>query len=276
MLSRIMRNRMLLTLAVSVIATCMNDAYAQEAYKYFVRGFYGSLEGSYGMVLDGNEPGYPDYGIKIATGYRLCPQLVASIGFEGVNSMTTGTTAVPVFVQFRSDFIDAKVSPYAMLELGYAFQFTVCKRSQEIIKVNDKIFTERLGNMTLDQYLSQFFPDRREEELDKLKQFPNGSRQYISYDRYSGDMCFSKDGPYASLTLGLSWKTGVNRMNVGITAGVSEYYLGTSVRTYENQYLDFGCVYPDPDGNKVIVRGKPPHSGDRYKFSFRVCLGFSF
>lgn len=228
------------------------------------------------MVLDNNKLSYPDYGIKMAAGYRLCPQFVAAIGFEGVNSMATGTTTVPVFLQLRSDFIDAKVSPYAMLEMGYAFQFTVTKRSQEVIKVNDRIFEDRLGDMTLEEYLSQFEPDQQDIELEKLKQFPNGERQYISYERYSDDMCFSKDGPYANLTLGVSWKVGEHRMNFGLTGGFSRYYHGTSIRTYENQFIDFGCVDLDPDGNKVIVRGYEPDLASRYKFSFRASIGFTF
>ena len=268
-------------------------------YSYFQRGAFFSVDLSTGSTF--NERINMSYGMDLAGGYRFRPQLVIAAGFgahaysaktstvSGGELRSNQTTSVPVFLRLRSDFLDRKVSPYVQLDLGYSFVFLYSHDEGQKIKYNDKLFMDRveaMGFSSLEDY-EAFFRTRLphedagalwEAELSRLKQFTNGSREYIAMDGVH--MQYGKNGLFANLDLGVSWKVGENRMNAGISAGLSQSFYGTCLRTVDNRFLNFGRVDGLPqDGNgnsvSVLTLGQPDFI-DSFELDLRLRLGFTF
>lgn len=284
----------------------------------FRKGFYLGLDASAGIVnndrvsLSSRNMGY---GIDVAAGYRFLPQLVVAAGLGGhsyTNATATvsegklrtnQTTSVPVFFRLRSDFLDRKVSPYARLDLGYSFVFLYSRDAGNLIRNNNSVFMNKVEDMgfeTLEQY-EEFFRNEHtqllagagldEEELaarvnaqwkaeeQRLKQFTNGSCEYIPVDNLH--LQYGKKGLFASLDLGVSWKVGESsRMNVGISAGLSQSYYGTCLRTVDNRFLHFGRLDYLPYEKKedrVYVRTVGQEDfRDSFDLDLKLKIGFSF
>ena len=268
-------------------------------YSHFHRGSFFSVDLSAGSTF--NERINMSYGMDMAAGYRFRPQLVIAAGFgahayfaktstvSGGELRSNQTTSVPVFLRLRSDFLDRKVSPYVQLDLGYSFVFLYSHDAGHKIKYNDNVFmdkVEAMGFSSLEDYEAFFRTGLPQEsadalwgaELSRLKQFTNGSHEYITMDGVH--MQYGKNGLFANLDLGVSWKVGENRMNAGISAGLSQSYYGTCLRTSENEFVHFGRTdfLPYEKGQqKVLVNtvGQEDFS-DSFEIDLRIKIGFSF
>lgn len=288
----------LLGTALSVTAFAQSDG-------HFSKGFYLGVDASAGTVLNDRvsmQSRNLTYGIDMAAGYRFRPQLVVAAGFGGHASTsltatvsrgplrTAYTTSVPVFLRLRSDFLDRKLSPYAQLDLGYSFVFLYSRDAGQKIKYNDKVFMDRveaMGFSSLEDYEAFFrtgLPHESadalwEAELSRLKQFTNGSREYIAMDGVH--MQYGRKGLFASLDLGVSWSVGEkHRMNAGISAGLSQAFYGTCLRTVDNRFLNFGRVDGLPqdcngDSVSVLTLGQPDFI-DSFELDLKVKIGYSF
>ncbi|MDR1197633.1 MAG: hypothetical protein LBK94_01280 [Prevotellaceae bacterium] len=82
-------------------------------------GYCGIIETGYAFGLDGN--GGNSLVLDIINGYRFNPYFSLGVG-TGVHYYTGESTAlIPIFADFRVNFINKKISPYFSLELGYSF-----------------------------------------------------------------------------------------------------------------------------------------------------------
>ena len=278
-------------------------AHASEKPDYFQKGAFFSVELSAGNTF--NERINTSYGIDMAAGYRFCPQFVLAAGFGGCSysaetSTVSGgelrknqTTSVPVFIRIRSDILDRKVCPYVQLDLGYSFVFLYSRDAADKIKYNDQVFIHRVKEMgfaTLDLYEEHFrglHADKTAQaidalwnaELSRLKQFTNGRYEYIPMENVH--LQYGKKGLFCNLEFGAGWQVCDKiRMNVGLSAGLSQSYYGTCLRTNDNRFLEFGRVDFLPyekEENKIYVRtlGTPDFK-DSFELDLKVKIGFTF
>ena len=274
-----------------------------KTYDYFQRGAFFSVDFSAGNTF--NERINTSYGIDMAAGYRFCPQFVLAAGFGGhaySNSTATcggsvvrkvETTSVPVFIRLRSDILDKKVCPYVQLDLGYSFVFLYSRDAAFKIKYNDQVFIHRVKEMgfaSLDLYEEHFrglYADKAAQtvdalwnaELSRLKQFTNGGYEYIPLEDVH--VQYGKKGLFSNLEFGAGWQVCDKiRMNVGLSAGLSQSYYGTCLRTNDNRFLEFGRVDFLPyekEENKVYVRtlGGADFK-DSFEFDLKIKIGFTF
>ena len=278
-------------------------AHASEKPDYFQKGAFFSVELSAGNTF--NERINTSYGIDMAAGYRFCPQFVLAAGFGGhaytvATATVSGgelrnnqTTSVPVFIRLRSDILDRKVSPYAQLDLGYSFVFLYSRDAADKIKYNDQVFIHKVKEMgfsTLELYEEHFrglHADKTAQtvdvlwnaELSRLKQFTNGRYEYIPMENVH--LQYGKKGLFCNLEFGAGWQVCDKiRMNAGISAGLSQSYYGTCLRTNDNRFIQFGRVDFLPyekEENKVYVRtlGTPDFK-DSFELDLKVKIGFTF
>ena len=278
-------------------------AHASEKPDYFQKGAFFSVELSAGNTF--NERINSSYGIDMAAGYRFCPQFVLAAGFGGhaytvATATVSGgelrnnqTTSVPVFIRLRSDILDRKVSPYAQLDLGYSFVFLYSRDAADKIKYNDQVFIHKVKEMgfdSLDLYEEYFrcqYSDKTSQavdalwnaELSRLKQFTNGRYEYIPLEDVH--VQYGKKGLFCNLEFGAGWQVCDKiRMNVGLSAGLSQSYYGTCLRTNDNRFLQFGRVDFLPyekEENKVYVQtlGTPDFK-DSFELDLKVKIGFTF
>jgi hypothetical protein len=241
----------------------------------------------------------------MTAGYRFCPQFVLAAGFGGYsykNATATvsggelrnnQTTSVPVFLRLRSDILDRKVSPYVQLDLGYSFVFLYSRDAADKIKYNDQVFIHRVKEMGFDslnlyeEYFRGQYLDKTAQavdalwnaELSSLKQFTNGRLEYIPMEDVH--VQYGKKGLFCNLEFGVGWQVCEKiRMNAGISAGLSQSYYGTCLRTNDNRFLQFGRVDFLPyekEENKVYVRtlGTPDFK-DSFELDLKVKIGFTF
>ena len=286
-----------------IFAMVCNANNKEQSSKYFQRGVFFSVDFSAGNTF--NERINTSYGIDMAAGYRFCPQFVLAAGFGGhaySNSTATcggsvvrkvETTSVPVFIRLRSDILDKKVSPYVQLDLGYSFVFLYSRDAAFKIKYNDQVFIHRVKEMgfaTLDLYEEHFrglHADKTAQaidalwnaELSRLKQFTNGRYEYIPLEEVH--VQYGKKGLFCNLEFGAGWQVCDKiRMNVGLSAGLSQSYYGTCLRTNDNRFLEFGRVDFLPyekEENKVYVRtlGGADFK-DSFEFDMKIKIGFTF
>ena len=293
----------------SFLITCISMmlltsvANASEKPEYFQKGAFFSVDLSAGNTF--NERVNTSYGIDMAAGYRFCPQFVLAAGFGGYsykNATATvsggelrnnQTTSVPVFLRLRSDILDRKISPYVQLDLGYSFVFLYSRDAADKIRYNDQVFIHRVKEMgfaSLDLYeeyfrgqyagqTSQAVDALWNAELSRLKQFTNGRYEYIPIEDVH--MQYGKKGLFFNLEFGAGWQVCDRiRMNAGVSAGLSQSYYGTCLRTNDNRFLQFGRVDFLPyekEENKVYVRtlGTPDFK-DNFELDLKVKIGFTF
>ena len=293
----------------SFLITCIcmmlltSVANASEKPEYFQKGAFFSVDLSAGNTF--NERVNTSYGIDMTAGYRFCPQFVLAAGFGGYsykNATATvsggelrnnQTTSVPVFLRLRSDILDRKISPYVQLDLGYSFVFLYSRDAADKIRYNDQVFIHRVKEMgfaSLDLYeeyfrgqyagqTSQAVDALWNAELSRLKQFTNGRYEYIPMEDVH--MQYGKKGLFFNLEFGAGWQVCDRiRMNAGVSAGLSQSYYGTCLRTNDNRFLQFGRVDFLPyekEENKVYVRtlGTPDFK-DSFELDLKVKIGFTF
>ena len=298
-----MKRFFIIGIGLMLLANISNAAEKDSKPLYFQRGAFFSVDLSAGNTF--NERINTSYGIDMAAGYRFCPQFVVAAGFGGYsykNATATvsggelrnnQTTSVPVFLRLRSDILDRKVSPYVQLDLGYSFVFLYSRDAADKIKYNDKVFIHRVKDMgfdSLDLYEEYFrgrYSDKTAQavdalwnaELSRLKQFTNGRYEYILLEDVH--VQYGKKGLFCNLEFGAGWQVCEKiRMNAGISAGLSQSYYGTCLRTNENRFLQFGRVDFLPyekEENKVYVRtlGTPDFK-DSFELDLKIKIGFTF
>ena len=293
--------RFLITCICMMLLTSVT--YASEKPEYFQKGAFFSVDLSAGNTF--NERINTSYGIDMAAGYRFCPQFVLAAGFGGhsyknATATVSGgelrnnqTTSVPVFLRLRSDILDRKISPYVQLDLGYSFVFLYSRDAADKIRYNDQVFIHRVKEMgfaSLDLYEEYFrgqYADHTAQavdalwnaELSRLKKFTNGGYEYIPMENVH--VQYGKKGLFCNLEFGAGWQVCDKiRMNAGISAGLSQSYYGTCLRTNDNRFLQFGRVDFLPyekEENKVYVRtlGTPDFK-DSFELDLKVRIGFTF
>ena len=248
------------TMIMSVTALAANNNCVPE---YFRRGLYVSVDFAPGTVFNGrrgNNESNSSYGTDITIGYRFLPQFALALG-TGSHSYSNKTltcgdtvrrkvenTCVPVFVRLRSDLFDREVSPYVQMDLGYSFMEVYTREDSGRVKYSDDRFT-------------------------------NGRYEYVEInDSY---IQYGNAGWFSSLELRMSLHViGRCRMNIGLSAGVHQAFLGTSFQTAEGEILNFGRIDYLDDGSgepQAMVRtAGTADLRDSLEPSLRVKMGFTF
>lgn len=277
----------------------------ETARSHFRRGIYAGAEVSAGLCFAlkdetffrGKTAGHPDYAFALWGGYRALPQFAIALGFEGSNSVSTGTTSVPVFLRIRSDFLDRRVSPFVQIDAGYAFQFAPSRRGAEDLKLNKDPFPEKFrGFASADEYLNAHIADyldrfaglpqeeldriaaeERSREWQRLCSFSNGRRHYLPWETYDTYGCFSKDGFFGSITLGAGFEVGKDkgRVSLGISAGLAQYSGTVSLRTQSGKFLSFSAPTLLPDGTPVLTE-HTSLADNRLRAELRIRLSYDF
>ena len=109
--------------------------------------------------------------------------------------------------------------------------------------------------------------------------FSNGRHEYIEFnDSY---IQYGMAGLFAALDFGVSLHViGRCRMNIGLSAGVHQAFLGTSYQTAEGEILDFGRIDYLDDGtgeSQAMVRtAGTADLRDSLEPSLKVKIGFTF
>ena len=231
--------------------------------EYFRRGVYVSMDFAPGTALNdkrGNNEANSCYGTDLAIGYRFMPQLAVALG-TGAHSFSNKTltcddtvrrkvenTSVPVYLRLRSDFLDREVTPYLQMDLGYSFMEMYTREDVGRVRYSDQAFS-------------------------------NGRHEYIEFnDSY---IQYGMAGLFAALDFGLSLHVvGRCRMNIGLSAGVHQAFLGTSYQTAEGEVLNFGRVDylsgGTSDSPAMVRTVGTAGLWDSLEPSLKVKMGFSF
>lgn len=247
------------TMIMSVTALAANNNCVPE---YFRRGLYVSVDFAPGTVFNGrrgNNESNSSYGTDIAIGYRFLPQLALAVG-TGAHAYSNKTltcddtvrrkvenTCVPVFVRLRSDFLDREVTPYVQMDLGYSFMEMYTREDAGRVKYSQDRFT-------------------------------NGRFEYLEMD--DNHIQYGNAGFFASMDIGVGlWIIGPLRMNIALSGGVHQAFLGTSFLS-DGEVMDFGRIdyLPSHDGEPpVSVRtvGRPGFKDTLEPYA-RVKISFSF
>ena len=208
--------------------------------EYFRRGVYVSIDFAPGTALNGkrgNNEANSCYGTDVAIGYRFSPHLAVALG-TGAHSFSNKTltcgdtvrrkvenTSVPLYLRFRSDFKDREVTPYIQMDLGYSFMEMYTREDMGRVRYSEQAFS-------------------------------NGRHEYIEFD--DSYIQYGMAGAFAALDFGMSLHVvGRCRMNIGLSAGVHQAFLGTSFQTAEGEVLNFGRIdylYEGAGGSPVMVR----------------------
>ena len=277
----------------------------ETAIKHFRRGIYAGAEVSAGLCFSGKDEaffsgrrtGHSDYAFALWGGYRALPQFAIALGFEGSNSVSTGTTSVPIFLRIRSDFLDRRVSPFVQIDAGYAFQFAPSRQGAEDLKLNREPFPEKFRgfasaeeylNAHIADYLNQFAglpqdeldriaAEERSREWQRLCNFPNGKRHYLPREAFDSYGSFSKDGFFGCVTIGAGFGVGKEqgRVSLGISAGLAQYSGTVSLRTRSGKFLGFSVPAHLPDGTPVLTE-RTSLADNRLRAELRIRLSYDF
>lgn len=272
---------------------------------HFRRGIYAGAEVSAGLCFalkdeaffSRNIAGHPDYALALWGGWRALPQFAIALGFEGSNSVRTGTTSVPVFVRIRSDLLDRRISPFVQIDAGYAFQFAPSRRGTEDLSLNKEPFPEKYkGFASADEYLNAHIADyldrfaglpqdeidriaaeERSREWQRLCSFSNGRRHYLEWEDFSNYGNFSKDGFFGSITLGAGFGVGKEhgRVSLGVCACLAQYSGTVSLRTQSGKFLNYSVPDVLPDGTKVLTE-RTSLMDNRLRAELRIRLSYDF
>ena len=252
----------MICILVVLLATAMHASNKTGESTYFKRGIYISMDFSFGPVLNeriADRYRNSSYGTDIAVGYRFLPQLAVAVG-TGAHAFSNRTltcndtvlrqvenTSVPIFFTLRSDFRDKEVCPYIQANVGYSFV---------------EMYTRD------DSGRVQYAKDR----------FTNGRYEYIGMD--DSYIQYGMAGWFTSIDLGIGLHViGRSRMNVALSVGAHQSFLGTSYAVPEGTTLNFGRVdYLITDSEppiRVRTVGGPDFK-DSIEASVKIKIGFSF
>ena len=250
-------------ICLMLLEIAMRGAETDNGYKFYQSGVYVSVDFAPGTVFNGrrgNNESNSSYGTDIAIGYRFLPQFALALG-TGAHAYSNKTltcddtvrrkvenTCVPIFIRLRSDFFDREVTPYVQMDMGYSFMEMYTRDDAGIVKYSQDRFT-------------------------------NGRYEYIEMD--DSYIQYGNAGWFSALELGVSLHVvGRCRMNIGLSAGVHQAFLGTSFLTAEREVINFGRIDYLSDGyteSPAIVRtAGTPDFWDSLEPSLKVKMGFSF
>ena len=236
---------------------------AEKPGGYFKSGVYVSVDFAPGTLFNGkrgNNESNSSYGTDLAVGYRFLPQCAVAVGI-GAHSYSNKTltcddnvrrkvenTCVPLFIRLRSDILDREVSPYVQMDLGYSFMEMYTREGLDRVRYSEDMFT-------------------------------NGRYEYV--DMNDSYIQYGNAGWFSVLDMGISLHViGRCRMNIGLSAGVHQTFLGTSFQTAEGEVLNFGRIdylYEGTGGSPVMVRTLGIADFWRsLEPSLKVKMGFTF
>lgn len=147
-----------------------------------------------------------DVNAKLAFGYRVCNQFVVAAGtgaYMSTNSQMP-TFSIPLFLRLRSDFLNGKFSPYAELDLGYAFMFK-----------NSVIDEDHLG-------------------VTYEKDFGHGNYRGTNFMDYD----ILRNGLFGEFTLGVGWVVGnQRRISLGVGVDLAQCMRGVVMHASEGFHV---------------------------------------
>ena len=242
-----------------LLAIAMHATEKGNDYKYYHRGVFVEIDFSPGTALNGkhgNNYGNTSYGTNVALGYRFTPLFAFALG-TGAHAYSNKTltcddtvlrkienNCLPAYVRLRTDFSDKEVAPFLEWDLGYAF---------------------------MDMYTREE-PGRVKYSTDS---FTNGRSEYLPMD--DSYIQYGMSGLFSSLDLGVSLHViGRTRMNIGLTAGIHQVFIGTSFKMTDSEVLDFGRVDYLTDSKELVRTVGTPDFKDSLEPFVRVKMGFSF
>ena len=248
-------------LMLSAIAVHASSRFSE--YEYYHRGVFISVDFTAGMAFNERIAGRErnsSNGADIAVGYRFSPHWAVALG-SGAHGYSNRTwtcgntvprevenTCVPIFVRLRNDMMDREVSPYLQMDMGYSFMEMYTREDAGRVKYSQDRFT-------------------------------NGRYEYMEMD--DSYIQYGNAGWFTALDLGISLHViGRCRMNIGLSAGVHQAFLGTSFLTTEGEVINFGRTDYLCDGtgeSPAIVRtAGSPDFWDSLDSSLKVKIGFTF
>lgn len=258
-----MRRFIGVSICLMLSAIAVHASSRAKGYEYYHRGVFISVDFAAGMAFNERTAGRErnsSNGADLAVGYRLSPHLAVALG-SGAHGYSNRTwtcgdtvprkvenTCVPVFVRLRSDIQDKEVSPYLQIDLGYSFMEMYTRDDAGRVKYSQDRFT-------------------------------NGRYEYIEMD--DSYILYGNAGWFSALDLGVSLLVvGRCRMNLGLSAGLHQAFLGTSFLTAEGEVINFGrtdYLYDGSGGSPAIVRTEGlPDFWDSLEPSLKVKMGFTF
>lgn len=128
-------------IAAVALLCLVGTAAAQRHLEYKWRGFYATVDFSYGMNLNraAGDNGIADtisgIGMGFSGGYQFSKE--AGLG-AGVLYFVDGTGAfsqMPVFVELRSHFMRSQLTPYTVLQAGYSLPVGASSEAPNVIKI---------------------------------------------------------------------------------------------------------------------------------------------
>ena len=114
------------TIIAAVALLCLiGTAAAQRHVEYRWRGFYGTLDMSYGFNLNRGEGlnGVADtagmLGMGFSAGFQFSKEAGVGVGFTYLADPSGAYTQLPVYVELRSHLSRGQLTPYTALQVGY-------------------------------------------------------------------------------------------------------------------------------------------------------------
>lgn len=112
--------------AVSLLCLC-GTAAAQRHIEYKWRGFYAIIDGSYVMNINRTPGAARDaiadtlsgLGLGFSGGFQFRKEAGVGLGVTYLYDPTGAFTQMPVYVELRSHLMRSRLTPFAVLQLGY-------------------------------------------------------------------------------------------------------------------------------------------------------------
>lgn len=126
--------------AVALLCLC-GTAAAQRHLEYKWRGFYATVDASYGMNLNRavGDNGIADtvsmFGMGFSAGYQFRKEAAAGAGVMYLVDGTGAFSQMPVFFELRSHLMRSRLTPYTVLQAGYSLPVGASSEAPNVIKI---------------------------------------------------------------------------------------------------------------------------------------------
>ena len=110
--------------AVALLCLC-GTAAAQRHIEHKWRGFYAVVDGAYVMNfnkapgVNGEADTLSGFGLGFSGGFHFRKEAAVGAGVTYLHDPTGALTQMPVYAELRSHFMRSRLTPYAVLQLGY-------------------------------------------------------------------------------------------------------------------------------------------------------------
>lgn len=128
-------------LAAVALILLGNVATAQRHLEYKWRGFYATLDFSYGMNLN-RTPGLNGigdtvsaFGLGFSSGFQFRKEAALGAGVTYISDATGAFTQMPLFLELRSHFMRSRLTPYTVLQAGYTLPVGSSSEAPDVIKI---------------------------------------------------------------------------------------------------------------------------------------------